>query len=110
MTDNRPKRAWRAISSAGTPPERRFDPAVAIAFGYDLRASQRNSQCAEGRGIPGGPHDVPICRRWSTGRFSTSLTANSLPERFSAAAPCFTLRAIVQRIGRSDQAVEPLDH
>ena len=28
----------RAISSAGTPPERRFDPAVALAFGYNLRA------------------------------------------------------------------------
>ena len=34
-----------------TPPERRFDPAVAIAFGYDPRARQRNSQCAEGRGM-----------------------------------------------------------
>ncbi len=39
---------------------RRFDPAVAIAFGYDPRARQRNSQCAEGRGMSGEPRDVPV--------------------------------------------------
>ena len=54
MTERLSEACVRAISSAGTPPERRFDPAVALAFGYDLRAA-RNSQCAEGRGIPGGP-------------------------------------------------------
>ena len=92
-----------------TPPERRFDPVVAIAFGYDPRARQPNSRCVEVRSMP-GLMMCPQCRRRSTGRFSTSLAANSLPKRFCAAAPCFALRAIVQRIGRYDQAVEPLDH
>jgi hypothetical protein len=42
-----PSKAYRAgYSSAGTPPERRFDLAVAIAFDYHPRARQ-------GHGMPG---------------------------------------------------------
>jgi hypothetical protein len=40
MTERLSEACVRAISSAGTPPERRFDPAVALAFGYDLRAAE----------------------------------------------------------------------
>ena len=59
-----PSKAYRAgYSSAGTPPERRFDLAVAIAFEYHPRARQRTSQCSEDHSTAGlmmCPHAVAL--------------------------------------------------
>jgi hypothetical protein len=58
VTEKPPRRVSPAISFARTPPDRRFDPAAAIAFGYDPRARRHGDPKIVRNGFDKNPEAV----------------------------------------------------